>query len=199
MQRCRAALARSARSGLGSSRSPSGEPTRRHGAGPQSMTSCSRRAILGLAPVTVGPVPSLRHEVAEAVRVRRSDEAGLPEEAGKHLRAREWGAARLLAPSHARPRVHLVRHPFRRADCLIGPKCQDEGVMISISPETGAMLPGAMGSLPIAEALRGVTSRARGSRLSSHEVRSPGPRDCSGQITDWPPVSLRQSHQKRGF
>ena len=139
--------------------------------------SCSRRAILGSAPVTVGRVPSLKHEVAEAVRVRRSDEASLPEEAGRHLRAREWGAARLLAPSHARPRVHLVRHPFRRAACLIGPKCQDEGVMILTFPETVATLPGAMGSLHIAEALRGVISRA-GCKptviVRGPEPRSPG-------------------------
>jgi hypothetical protein len=157
--------------------------------------SWSRRAILGSAPVSVGPVPRLKHEVAEAARVRRSDGASLPEEAGQHLRAREWGAAGLLARRVARaPRGCISRDtPLRRVTCLIGPKCQDEGVMISISPETGAARPGAMGSLPIAEALKGVTAEQGASRPSSHEVRSHGPLDFPGQITDWPPVSMLQS------
>jgi hypothetical protein len=105
------------------------------------------------------------------------------------------GARRVSSRAAARtPRGCISRDtPLRRVACLIGPKCQDEGVMISISPETGAALPGAMGSLPIAEALKGVTAEQGASRLSSHEIRSHGPRDFSGQITDWPLVSLLQS------
>jgi hypothetical protein len=83
------------------------------------------------------------------------------------------GARRVSSRAVARtPRGCISRDtPLRRVACWIGPKCQDEGVMISISPETGAMLPGAMGSLPIAEALRGVTRRASG-RADCHRMRS---------------------------
>ena len=52
--------------------------------------------------------------------------------------------------------------------------------------ETVATLPGDLGLIPIAEALKSATSRTGVSRTSSHEVQSHVPRYFSGEITNWP-------------
>ena len=52
--------------------------------------------------------------------------------------------------------------------------------------ETVATLPGDVGLIPIAKALKSAISRTGVSRTSSHEVQSHVPRYFSGEITNWP-------------
>ena len=60
-------------------------------------------------------------------------------------------------------------------------------------PETGATLPGDMGSIHIAEALKRVTSRAGGKPTVIARGPEPWSPGFLGQITNWPPISLLQS------
>ena len=60
--------------------------------------------------------------------------------------------------------------------------------------ETVATLPGDLGLIPIAEALKSATSRTGVSRTSSHEVQSHIPPVFLGRDHEMAPVTLLQSH-----